>query len=332
MADWGFLAGYLRSLKKDLLDAPALGRLLETGSEMAFLKAVEDSSYGSWFTAGNIAHYDQIFEKHLLEIFSRLEQLLPGDPLLRLQRLPYDLANMKLVYKTKARGDSMKWESLSENGTLQPEDLYTIIEDKLYFKLPGAFDRAFRELDEILHHFPDDQIVDFRIDQAAVEYRYELLKDMPEYQALLPLLSAQADLENIKNSLRARKLSIDRNLFRYILLEHGSIPRDRFENWFSESLEDLAEHIRDSRYGTALAEGLDSLLDKKGFSLLEKLMDQYLMGVVNSYQYIASGPLVLAEYLELKHMEIKNLTILFIGKLNNLAADQIKTRLRSYAV
>ncbi len=332
MADWGFVAGQLRSLKKDLLDGPALFRLIDAGNDMAFLKAVEDSSYGAWFTAGNIAHYDLIFEKYLLDLYESLEKLLPENPILLLQHLNYDISNMKIVYKTKARGDSMKWESLNENGTIVPEELYTIIEDKLYFKLPQPFDIAFRELDEILHNFPDDQIVDFRLDQAAMDYRYSLLSETEEYREVLPYLTVQADLENIKNTLRAKKMGIERLMFPYVLLPHGTIPADRFEMYYAENLEDLTEHLRDTQYGKIITTGLDAMLDKKGFSLLEKQIDLYLLEQISSYQYAAGGPLVLVEFLELKRLEIKNLTILFIGKLNNLAADQIKARLRTNAV
>ncbi len=332
MADWGFIAGYLRSLKKDLLDGPALFRLIDASNELSFLKAVEDSAYGEYFTAGNIAHYDDIFEKYMQDLLAGLEKLVPDSPLLRLQHLSYDLSNMKIVYKTKSRGESMRWESLSENGTIEPEELYTIIEDKTYFKLHPSFDQAFKELDENSKMFADDQIVDFRLDQAAMEYKWHTLSEDAEYRALLPYLSAIADMENIKNTLRAKKLGIERTLFHYILLSHGTIPVDRFEMYFGSSLTDIAESIKNSLYGPDLADGLDAAVSGEGFSLLERQMDLYLLKTISGFQFAASGPRVLAEFLELKKMEIKNLTILFIGKLNNLAADQIKTRLRTNAI
>ena len=56
------------------------------------------------------------------------------------------------------------------------------------------------------------------------------------------------------------------------------------------------------------------------------------MWKLNDFVYKMSGPEVVEEFIRLKKMEIKNLKIVFIGKLNEMSTEDIKMRLRRYAV
>ncbi len=145
---------------------------------------------------------------------------------------------------------------------------------------------------------------------------------------MLKHLRVVIDLENIKNVLRAKKAEIDRSLMPAVILRHGTIPADFFVSISGEVIQEIVLHIRKTAYGHELEPSLNELLEKGGFGALEKQIDEMIMHRLSPFRYVSQGPEVVEEYLWLKNLEIKNLKILFIGKINNIAADEMKERIR----
>jgi V/A-type H+-transporting ATPase subunit C len=328
MDSWGFITGRLRSLENYFLPYTTLIRWSESPNIETFMKYVKDSVYGEVFTEGNLYKYETVLEDNVQALYDELMKIIPQDSLIRIHRLSSDQNNIKMIYKAKMSGREVNWEILSENGFYSPEDLFPIIEEKLYSKLHPALDKAMRNMDEEFKKTGNIQTAEFILDRAFNDLRLDLLEG-PDYKNIADYYRTWIDLENIKNLLRAKRLDIDRAYVPHILLDHGTIDRFFFENLYFSQIGEIAEELIRGRYGEPLADGIRTVLEKRLYSQLEKSIDELLLAKVGTFRYAATGPEVVEGFIQRKMMEIKNLKIVFIGVLNGMDPDEIKGRVRN---
>lgn len=330
MIDWGYCAGRLRSLENNLLTYNELLRWSESSNIESFAKNIGDSIYADSFTNDNLDKYDEVFEEHLLSLYAEIKNYIPNDNLLKIHRLVYDTNNMKIILKAKLVGADVKWEFLSENGDFAPEELFTMIEEKQYSKFAQPIAEALTATETEYRNTGNLQLVDLIIDSGVNNYRFELL-DSEAYKNIRNYYAVWVDMENIKNLLRAKKMDFDKILFLRLLLQQGRLSIDFFDDIYAENINDIAELLQKTAYGEFLADGLREFSENKNFTLLEKLMDEYLAKSLIPFTYVAQGPEVLEEFISLKKLEVKNLKILFSGLLNDIPAEKIKQRIRNNA-
>ncbi|OHD62194.1 MAG: hypothetical protein A2014_01380 [Spirochaetes bacterium GWF1_49_6] len=328
MDSWGFITGRLRSLENNFLPYGTLIRWSESPNADTFVKYVKDSVYGDIFNEGNLHKYETVLEDHMQGLYDELLKIIPQDSLIRIHRLSSDQNNIKMIYKAKMSGRDVNWEILSENGFYPPEDLFPIIEEKLFSKLHPALDKALRNMDEEFKKTGNIQIAEFILDRAFNDLRLNLLTD-PAYKNIADYYRVWIDLENIKNLLRAKRLDIDRAYIPHVLLDHGTIDKFFFESMYMSQIGDVAEELIRGRYGELLSEGIRTVLEKRLYSQLEKAIDEFLLAKVGAFRYASSGPEVVEGFILRKLMEIKNLKIVFIGVLNGMDPEEIKGRVRN---
>ena len=327
MTDWGFVSGLLRSYENKLITYPTMVKWCEAPNREAFLRLVKDSFYGALFTDTNLFQYDKLFESHLNALYVEIRELIPESVLLDIRRSLYDLNNLKILYKAKLASRQAQWDILSEEGLFTPETLFSIVEEKKYFLLPEAYAKALTRLDEEMKRSDNAQAVDFILDNGWNDDRMNRLKG--KYESVRKFYSIVIDLENIKNVLRAKRMGLERNVFALILLSGGTIAREQFMEMSGAGFAELIDWCGKTVYGSDIADGLQEALSKKRFTLLEKQSDETMMRAMKRFSYVSRGPETLEGYLIRKQMELKNLKILFSGKLNEMEAEEIKGRLRS---
>lgn len=66
--------------------------------------------------------------------------------------------------------------------------------------------------------------------------------------------------------------------------------------------------------------------------MLEKLIDNYIMNMMRDAKIIPFGVEPVIAYIYAKETEIKIIRIIMVGKLNNIAAEVIRERLRDIYV
>lgn len=329
MVDWGYVSGRIRSYENYLLDYNTIIRWSDADDVSVLLKYMKDSVYADVFNEENVSHYEEVLEQYQLDMYDELSNLIPEDELLKIHNLTYDLNNIKIIFKSKFTNADIKWEALSEKGTIPPEELFTILEEERYFKLPGSVGKVFPRIEQEFLRTENVHMVDLMIDQSFNEYRFELVKSKPIYHNIINYYSAWVDMENIKNILRTKLIGFERGYLDYIILNHGHIPRELYYDIFPEQLPDIVETIKASQYGERLDAGLTEFLEYHHFSTLEREMDELMMETIRPFRYISQGPEVVEEYLALKDLEMKNLKIVIIGILNNFTHEQLKRRIRN---
>lgn len=333
MESWGYLSGLLRAERVHTLKDGFFSALAESADLDACAKALEDTAYGLLFQGKALKEFAQVFDDYFSKRLGEIRESSPCPLLADLYALKADLNNLKMVYKAKQSGREVAWERLSEAGTMPPEEMFSTVQDELYNRLPAPVQQALLELHE---KQGDARRVDFLIDKAYYAYRLSLLKEEAEkdedYKALYEFYRRECDCENIKNLLRAKRMELDKDLIGDLLISGGYISPDFYLDQPNLGAEDTAELIKDTAYGEHLAAGIAEWLNLRSASLLEKQIDEYLLDQLRAFSYIASGPAVAEESLRTLEIELKNLKLIIIGKLNDMSAETIKGRVRNVGI
>lgn len=333
MESWGYLSGLLRAERVHALRDGFFSVLAESADTDACAKALEDTVYGPLFQGKALKEFAQVFDEYYTKRLNEISASAPGPLPALLYALKTDLNNLKMVYKAKQSGREVAWERLSEAGTFAPEDMFSIVQEELYNRLPAPVREALLQLNE---KQGDARRADFLIDRAYYTYRLDVLKEAAAkdeaYTALYDFYRKECDCENIKNLLRAKRMDLDKELVADLLIPGGHISPGFFLDQPNLSAEDTAELISDTAYGPALSAGITEWLTSQSASLLERLIDEYMLDQLKAFAYISSGPAVAEECLRTLDIELKNLKLIIIGKLNAMDAETIKGRVRNVGV
>ena len=330
MESWGYISGLLRAERTHTLTDGFFTSLAESPDAESCAKALEDTAYGSFFQNRGIKDFTPAFEEFTIAKMTSLKESSPQRTLFDVYAMKTDLNNLKLLYKAKIAQREVDWESLSEAGTIAPERMFAIVQDELYNYLPVSVKNALLELAS--KEFAARK-VDFLLDKAYYRERLDILqrasvKDKG-YYPVFDLYKKEIDCENIKNLLRAKKIDMDREEIVDLLIPGGFVSPDYYIDQANLSAEDTVELILTGPYGTALAQGLNEWTATKSISLLEKQIDEYILSQVRAFSYIMAGPAVIEETLRTLDVEMKNLKLIIIGKLNDMSTESIKGRVRN---
>ena len=98
--------------------------------------------------------------------------------------------------------------------------------------------------------------------------------------------------------------------------------------YFDESPENIISKLSFSVYSEVVREGLEGYIATNSANLLEKLSDNYIMALMKDSKFVTFGPERILSYIYAKETEIKLIRIIMVGKLNNVAEEVIRERLR----
>lgn len=335
MESWGYLSGLLRAEKVHTLTNLQFASLADTTDSEHLLKALEDTVYGELFQGKALKEFTEVVDNYYQQKFLQIKDISPCPIMLNIHQVKADLNNLKLCYKAKLSGRQISWENLSEKGTITPERMFAIVENELWNELPPIIARSLVILGE--QSKENLRQIDFLLDKAYYTYRIEILTqanihETLIYSNLLDFYKKEIDCENIKNIFRAKTMHLEKDQVAEIMIDGGHISAKYFVDNANVSSEDIADLVRNSLYGEYFEGAITQWISTGSCTLLEKQIDEYLLNISSDFAYASAGPEVIEETLRSLQIEIKNLKLIIIGKLNNMSAEEIKERVRNVRV
>ncbi len=133
---------------------------------------------------------------------------------------------------------------------------------------------------------------------------------------------------NLRTLLRLKALQASGEALERALVPGGQIPLPKLASAFALDPEEMVQALSGYPVSDVFAAGVNALRNTSSLALYEKLMDDRLLSMTAAARYIALGPEPVIAYLMAKETEIKNLRIVFTGKINRLPENTIRERLR----
>lgn len=138
------------------------------------------------------------------------------------------------------------------------------------------------------------------------------------------------DGANLKSFIRSQEFSDRYNFLKEVIIDGGELKGDELLRLGAKTSEDVASYLSRSRYNeiSQLFVGEDD----SEIKYFDRILDNILINEAAPARYLSSGLEPVAGYLIGKKIEIKNLRLLLVGKLNNLPPVEIKDYLRDLYV
>jgi len=324
--DYAYSVARIKALETRLLDRGHFDRMINASSGEEAVKALSETDYGSAIAElADIHDFERILVAQLKEAYDLLMKISPNPELIAMLALRYDVHNLKVLFKAKFLG--VKSDLLIPVGTHDLGKLeYAVNEDDFRY-LQEKLRRAAAKISEEFLVNRDPQVIDLTLDRVLYEQMIFSVRELGS-EFIEGLFIRQIDLTNLKTLVRVKRMGVDREFVKKALLPNGSISVARLKAAFDEPLESLISMLASTAYAELAKQGIQEWLDKGTASLLEKLSDDFITNYLRQGKWIPFGVEPLIGYLWAKEIEVKNIRIVLVGKINKLPAEAIRERLR----
>jgi len=329
--DFLYVSARIKVLETKLLGKNDIERILDADGPEEALKILSDTDYGS-----DIAEMDNIydFEKVLVKSLSRtikmLKESFDEHEIIRFFLVKNDYHNLKVIIKSSILGIDPR-EYFSTLGEVSSEEMIKFSEGETTAMIPDSMKEALLRAKDAYESTQDPQQIDIVLDKALFE-EMQAIVDKLNDKFLREYFIAMVDLTNIRAMVRLKKVDADGRTFHDALLAGGSVDTDYLKELFTGGISNIVDALSSTPYHEVVEEGIAQWEESGGPSVFEKLIDDYLIGLVRRGLYKPFGPETVIGYLAAKENEMKILRIIMVGKINSISEDMIRERLRDVYV
>lgn len=314
-------------LETKLLDKPKVERMIEAPSANEVLRILNETEYSN--VSSNIKRaedYEEILSAELKRVYDLVYEISPVKEVVKIMSLKYDYHNVKVLLKGKVLGKDLS-SMIIKLGNLDLQEIKRKIDGDNYKSLNGTLGKGVQEAMKAFEETKDPQKIDIIIDKYMFKELVEIQKSL-DYKFIDNLVKAMIDSINIRTLLRIKKQNKGRDFAEEVIVEGGAIDRSKLVALLNESPENIMAKLQSTIYSDLIKEGFEGYIATESASLLEKLSDNYIMELMKDSKLVTFGPERLLSYIYAKETEIKVIRIIMVGKLNNIAEEVIRERLR----
>lgn len=324
--NYAYAVGRVRVLETRLLDKSKLERMIEADSAEEALKVLAETEYaGAVSEMASVHDFEQMLHAEMSRTISVLHRSSPQPDLIKMMALRYDVHNLKVLFKAKFM--NAKTEMLLLPGNIALEKLRRMVDEEVFRDLPGALRGAAKQVVDEFSASQDPQVIDLILDRSLYEMLLGYAREARS-AFMEGFIVRLIDLSNLKTFIRVKRMKKDRKFLKQVLLPGGALTEDRLVALLEEPLESLSTHLQTSNYLTVADEGVRDWIERGTAVRLEKLSDDYITEHMRRHKGNPFGLEPLIGYLWGKEIEIKNIRLILVGKINRLPTGAIRERIR----
>ena len=300
----------IRHAEKKLLTKQQLQRLADAKNLEDAIKLLNETSYSSELSKlDRPENYEQVLSEVLNKTYKEAMEISPEKSLVEILSCKYDYHNLKVLVKEnilKEKFDSM-YCMLDEN------EIEAFRE--LALKNDEGLSKDFKECLDFFETTKDPQDIDIFIDKKYFEKVLSLAEEF-KLEMITEYFKAMIDFINLRTFIRCRKQNQVKETLEKVLIKGGDIETDKILDMFYEDIEILPIKLKAYKIGRVLSKIVEEYKNTNSLNSFEKSMDDYLVEIVRKAKSIHYGAEVIFSFLFAKELEIKNLRLILVGKVN----------------
>lgn len=262
--------------------------------------------------------YEIVLKKAEEDLYKLIKEIIDENDFIQIFLSQNDYYNIKLILKSKIQKKEYK-NNLLDSGTISKTEIATIMEKEEYDKLDKQMKESIKEAMELYEKTKMPFVIDAILDKACF-HKMKKLANKIKNDFILKYLERLIDITNIKTFFRIRKINQESSLFAISYIEGGKINQKTF-------IENLKEDEQNLKYKFM---GFSNTIEQAiyHYENLDKFCDNYIMDYMKEAKLKALTIEPIVAYIYARQTELKNIRIIFTGKLNNISNEKIKERLR----
>ncbi len=320
-----------RVLETRLLTRAIIERMIDSRDLDEAIKILGETEYANVIGGlPRVEEYEKILSSELKRVYKLMYEMVKDRTVVDLLALKYDYHNLKVLIKEKLLQKDF-YNLYIPIGTL---DIYKLRENYLAGNMKEIDDEVTSILEAVISDFEinkDPQRIDILLDKHYITHLYDLARKT-EIPLFINYVEDLIDFTNIRTLIRVKKQNKDINFLEEVLLPNGKIKTDEIILALNDSLDSIMNKFKNYRISPEIRKGLEAYRESDRLSEFEKEMDNYIMNLNKPSKSIHFGPEPIFSYIVAKETEIKILRIIMVSKLNNIAPDNIRERLRDLYV
>ncbi|EFI41634.1 V-type ATP synthase subunit C [Peptoniphilus sp. oral taxon 386] len=315
----------VRVLEKKLLNKSVFDRMSESRNLEDALRILGDSVYQSYILKLNRNEdFEEALKSEQEDVYKKAYDLSPDDRIVDILVLKYHYHNIKVFIKENILGEDFR-QLYIEYGNFDVEKIKKqFLNEK---NSSGEFYEVIKLSKEEYEKTKDPQCIDIIVDEFYFSRLKELVKDI-DSDLFYKYIEDLIDFTNINTLLRCQKQERTLGFLNRVLIDGGSIKKNEFFRYLNNKIDEDSMLFKPTRIYRYVKHGIEEYNQTNSLLTFEKEKDNYFINLIKDVKRITYGPEVLFAYLLAKEMEIKNLRIIMISKMNGLDASFIKERLR----
>lgn len=319
-----------RVYEKNLLTTNNIQRLVDSESLSEAVGSLNDTSYGSYLkNLDRDEDYEKALYEALKDSYQKISSISPDSDLVVFLEEKYNFHNLKVMVKELIQEKDYQ-KAYMDIGDIDIVNIRKELKSEKDHFDNFYLNSAKKALD-LYEEEKDPQDIDLSLDRDFYE---KLLIDANnlDYDSLINFTKDRIDLINLKSLLRIKGQDQSVELLKKALIDGGFVEKDRLIEAFNLDISSLANiFIKEDSY-PYLKDALEEDDIYKAMQEIELGIDNHLVDFAKNSKKVSYGPEVLLGYLISREMEIKNLRIILVAKVNGLSREFLEERLRNLYV
>jgi len=334
---YAYMSAYLKGEEPKVVTSEHIDRMSRASSIQDSLAIIRETDIGSYLEELPVKTFDDL-DEYLWRYFAQRIRyvesfkLLPGD-MLKVSRayiIKYDVLNIKAALQGISSGKKSRIIPLGiihNNGLLEElfgaEKVDGVIELLINCKLGGYI--PVLEGYEIAGGAKSKLLAEARLDGEYYKSMLSMAKGIRDGSVLSKALGLVIDLTNLQIASRAIIEGIGADAAECIIAGGYLITDKAIRDLLSLKLTDVPHRLQDTQYSDVAKEISSSYDRTKSITTVEEIIDKYkfrLLREILSPRVLS--PLVMAWYLVLKEVEIRNLRLLLKAIADSVPVEEIK--------
>jgi len=320
---WCFLSGQIKALEKELVTNAQYQSLISARDHHELLRSLSDSPYKSVLRQEeDLFDYEKILNAQVSAKLSWIEKYSPQPIVYHYFKVRGDIQDIKAKIKSsvsKIPQDEELSEKRIEEGQLWTFD---------HGEIPLEYHEAYREIIQKYREKRTLQSIDFEADRQMLAILHKVA-GASSNEMMRIYTDTFIELKNLCALVRLKALKGPGNMLSDILFIP---PQPRLT---MDTMRELYELPGDKWPVILSRYGYQDIFIEQGMSQegsptleIERKCDDFLMDILRRAKYVPFGIEVAFAYIASFFMEILNIKIIVIAKLNHLTESMIRAKVR----
>lgn len=330
-------AAWIRVLENQLLSDNEMERMILAHNARDAYKILNETDYSSHTgDIDNVESFEEVINSGLHDTKVLINKIAPQKWAFNILWYRYDFHNMKVLLKAKHSEKTYEEVErlLLSFGQVPATALkrYILDGEETSFDVPEEDEKYLKESIKLANtdylKSNDPQLIDIVLDKRFCKLISKIAKKT-ENDFFVTMTKKYIDLKNIELFIRLKIQKRDESLLEKGFINRGYLEKYRFVDAFRKDINDFAENLKHTDYGTIIREAVKGYEEDNSFVKLDKASYDHLTNYIQRAKRIAIGPEPVFAYFWAKKNNALIIRSIMVAKLNGIEPEAIRTMIRN---